>query len=243
MTHSDVNLSMQTLRLHLVDMCRVSQRCVDYSVKAFQLGNPDMIASARENVFEIDMLHSDITEFARDLFLREQTLQGRELRFVLSCMRICDALKLIHNSAVEIASNTMRFWGNGGDFALTDFPGMGDSVNRLVQSCAASLTKEEIEPAQMVLYTDRYERELVNTFYEWYRSIDPNERMQAHYALAMTRHLSQIVQQTREIADAVVFWLDDIDAFLTAQTSETGLLDQLSLESIQGVLSAMSQQH
>jgi phosphate uptake regulator len=202
-----------------------------------------MIANARDNAFEINLLHSDITDVARDLFLSEQTLQGRELRFVLSCMRICDALKLIHNSAVEIASNTMRFWGNGGDFALTDFPGMGDSANRLVQSCAASLTKEEIEPAQMVLYADRYEREFVNTFYEWHRSINPTQRTQAHYALAITRHLSQIVQQTREIADAVVFWLDDIDAFLAAQKGEIGLLDQLNLESIQAAMAAMPQRH
>lgn len=228
MTHSDanVNTSTQTLRLYLVDMCRVSKRCFDYSVKAFQLGNSDMIASVRDNAYEINLLHSDTIAIAGDLLLSDHMPLGRNLRFVLSAMRICDALHLIHNSAVEIASNTMRLWGNGGNLALTEFPEMGDLVSNLVNSCSASLIGEEIEPAQIVLYGDRFEREFVRMFYDWYRTIDYAERAQAPYALSITRQLGEIVQRAREMAEAIVFWLeDDMDGTRAPQTAEMNMID------------------
>ena len=89
---------------------------------------------------------------------------------------------------------------------------MGNAVNNMVQLCAESLMDEVIEPAQVVLYSARFEREFVTAFYEWYRMIDVGELAQANRALAITRHLTRIVQQAREIADAIVFWLDDFEA-------------------------------
>jgi len=128
--HPDFHFSAQTLRLHLVDMCRITHRCADYAIRAFQEGNPDLISGARNSAYEMQLVHSDATEIAHDLLLMGKRLHGQDLRFVLSSIRICDALQAIHNNAVEIASNTMRFWGNGGKFDLTDFPWMGDGVNQ-----------------------------------------------------------------------------------------------------------------
>jgi len=209
-------------------MCKITQRCVNYAIQAVQQGNPDMIASARNSVYETQILHSDITEIAHDLLMIWKMPGGQELRFVLSSIRICDSLQAIHNNAVEIASNTMRFWGNGGGFERTDFPWMGDGVNRLVECCAASLIDENIEPAQIVLSTDGLEREFVNMFHDWYLTTENSERSQAKYAFAIARNLSQIVHHAREIADALVFWLEDEDRGLFAGSGEIRITDDLT---------------
>jgi phosphate uptake regulator len=149
-------MSAQTLGLHLVDMCQITSRSVEYAVRALQ-GNLDLIAGARDSAYEVQTLHSEATELAHELLLTGTLRPGRELRFVMSSIGICDSLQTIQNNAAEIASNTMRFWGNGGRFELTDFPWMGDGVHRLVESCAESLMDENIDPAGIVLSTDGLE--------------------------------------------------------------------------------------
>ena len=235
MNYSEVDRSIQTLRLHLVDMCRITRRCVDYALRAFQEGNPDLISGARDSAYEMQILHSETTEVAHDLLLIDKMSRGKDLRFVLSSIRICDALQALHNNAVEIASNTMRFWGNGGRFELTDFPWMGDAVNRLVECCAASLIDENTDPAYIVLSTDGLGRELLNLFHDWYGSMGNTERAQARYVFAITRNLSQIVHQAREMADAVVFWLGDESHGSFSNTSGMQLIEQLSPASVRAL--------
>jgi phosphate uptake regulator len=238
--HSKVHISTQTLRLHLVDICRITQRCVDYAIRAFQEGNPDLIAGARDSAYEIQILHFDTTEIAHDLLLMEVMSRGEDLRFVLSSIRICDALHAIHNNAVEIASNTMRFWGNGGKVELTDFPWIGDGVNRLVECCAVSLMDENTDPAYIVLSTEGLGRELVNMFHDWYGSMENTERAQARHVFAIARNLSQIVHQAREMADALVFWLGDENRGSFADPSGIKLIDDLTPVSVRALEAAIS---
>jgi hypothetical protein len=205
-----------------------------------KVGNPDLIAGARDSVYEINLLHSDATAIAQDLLLKEQMPLGPYLRFVLSSMRIADALRSIHQSSVEIASNIMRFLGNNGDLALTYLSGLGDPTGKLIELCADSLIDEAIEPAQMILYTDRFDRDFVINFYEWYRSIDAGELAHAHYVLAITRHLSHIVQQAREIADAIVFWLEELGDGPEPETNKFNLLNHLAPKSIESAEVAIS---
>ena len=239
---SDFHLSTQTLRLHLVDICRLTRRCVDYAIRAFQQSNPDMIASARDNAYEIQILHSDAVEIAHDLLQMERMPRGGDFRFVLSSIRICDSFHAMHNAAVDIASNTMRFWGSGGAFEMTDFTWMGDGVNRLVECCATSLMDENTEPAEIVLSTNGLERELINIFYDWHGTLEQPEPSQAKHAFAIARNLGQVVHHAREIADALVFWLGDEDRGSYAEASDVRLIDELTSASIEALEAAISGQ-
>jgi phosphate uptake regulator len=209
MKQTDIHQYLQTLRLHLLDMSRVSQRSVDYSIKAYKLGCPEFCASARDNTDEINILHREITEIVQEL-LQMELARESDLRLVLTCARICNALQTMHCQAVEIARNSMRLVENGG-LRCTDLTTMGDVVNSLVRLCVVSLFDEGIEHAQTVLQSNGVERLFETTFYDWYRTIDRRARTQAGYELAITKHLSQIVRQTHEVADAIVFWLEDAD--------------------------------
>lgn len=210
MKQTDIHQYLQTLRLHLLDMSRVSQRGVDYSIKAYKLGCPEFCASVRDNTDEINILDREITEIVEELLLMELPRE-LDLRLILTSARICNALQAMHSQAVEIARNSMRLLENGG-LRCTDLTTMGDVVNAMVRLCVVSLFDERIEHAQTVLHSDGVERLFETTFYDWYRTVDHRVRTQAGYELAITKHLSQIVRQTIEMAEAIVFWLEGPDS-------------------------------
>ena len=114
MKQTGIHQYLQTLRLKLLDMSRVSQRAVDYSIKAYKLDSPEFRASVRDNTYEVHILHREITEIARDLMLMELPLES-DVRFALSAVLICDALHSGHAQAVKIAANSRRLLEDGRD--------------------------------------------------------------------------------------------------------------------------------
>ena len=200
----------QTLRLHLLDMARGTQRGVDYAIKAYTLGNSAFCANVRDDSHEIKILHREITEIAQNLLLTELSWKS-SLRFIFSSERICNSLQAVHSHAVEIAANSMRLLENGRKSGYADLATMGDIVNSLLRLCVVALFEEEIEHAETVLRTGEIERLFETTFYDWYRDLDHGTRTQACYERAITKHLGQIAHQAYEIAVAIVFWLKDSD--------------------------------
>ena len=202
----------QILRLSLLDMARVTQRGVDYATKAYRLGNPEFCWIVRECTYDIDVLHREITELARDLLAME--LPGEShLRCILASERIGNALRVIYGQAAEIAANSMRIIENGGGLGCAELATMGDLVNNLVRLSIVALFEEDVEHAELVRRSSGVGRLFGSTFYDWYRTIDHSARAQAEFERAITKHLGHIALQTYEVAGAIVFWLDDsVDA-------------------------------
>lgn len=198
----------QILRLHLLDMARVIQRGVDYAIKAYKLGNPDFCAIVRGHSYDIDVPHREITELVRELLAME--LPGESnLRSILASERIANAMRVVHSQAVEIAANSMRIVDNGGGLGCAELTTMGDLVNRLVRLSVIALFNQDVEHAELVLRSSGTDRLFESTFYDWYRTIDHRARGQAEFERAIAKHLGQIALQTCEVAEAIVFWLED----------------------------------
>jgi phosphate transport system protein len=215
MKQTDIHRYIQTLRLRLLDMSRVSQRAVDYSIKAYKLNCPEFCANVRDSTYEVNILHREITEIARDLLLMELPLES-DVRFALSAIPICDALHSVHAQAIKIAANSARLLENGrmpGWAALTR---MGEIVNSLMKLCIIALFNEEVAHAETVLTNSGFERFFESAFYDWYRNVDQRLRTQASHELAITKGLSQMAKETYEIADAIVFWLKGPDSGSTS---------------------------
>jgi phosphate uptake regulator len=206
MKQTDIHPYIRTLRLQLLDMSRVSQRAVDYSIKAYTLDSPELCASVRDSTHEVNILHREVTEIARDLLLMELPLES-DVRFALSAVLICDALHSGHEQAVNIAANSSRLLEHGRTPEWSGLTRMGEAVNCLTRLCIIALFDEEIVHAETVLRNRGVERVFESTFYDWYRNADQRLRAQASYELAITKSLSQMAKETYEIADAIVLWL------------------------------------
>lgn len=212
----------QTLRLHLLDIARETQRGVDYATKAYKLGNTEFCTIVRECSYDVDVLHREITELVRDLLAME--LPGESnLRYILASERIANAMQVVHGQAVEIASNSMRLVENGGGLGCAQLATMGDLVNSLVRLSVIALFKEDVAHAEQVRRSMEVGRLFGSTFYDWYRTIDHSARAQAEFERAITKHLGHIAQQTYEVADAIVFWLDDSLGALAPDVDERTL--------------------
>jgi phosphate uptake regulator len=205
MKQTDIHQYIQTLRLRLLDMSRVSQRAVDYSIKAYKLDSPEFRANVRDSTDEVSILHREITEIARDLLLMELPLES-DVRFALSAVLICDALHSVHAQAVKIAANSARLLENGRVPGWEGLTRMGDVVNCQMRLCIIALFDDEVAHAETVLSNRGVERLFESVFYDWYGHLDQRQRTQASHELAITKSLSQMAKETYEIAEAVVFW-------------------------------------
>jgi hypothetical protein len=206
MTLTITHQYVQTLRLCLVDMFRLSERCVDYAIKAFQLGRPDIYANARNNPSEMDALQRDVTEYALEILMMKSACDD-ELRFAVSSLRIADALQAICRRAREIAQENTRMFDDGAEVA-SEGPGkIGDLAIRFVRLCTVALFEEAIEPAELVLRANRNGGVFAATFRDWCEWNQRVPRIHADWALTVLSNVNHILQQAHEIAGAIVFWL------------------------------------
>jgi phosphate uptake regulator len=234
MKQTDIRQYIQTLRLQLLDMSRVSQRAVDYAIKAYKLDSPEFSANVRDSTYEVNLLHREITEVARDLLLMELPLES-DARFALSAVLICDALHSVHAQAVKIAANSARRFENGHTLGCAGLTKMGEVVNCLMRLCIIALFDEEVAHAETVLSNRGVERLFESVFYDWYSNIDQRLRAQASPELAITKGLSQIAKETYEIADAVVFWLKGPDSGSTPHIDQEATIHTVSAREVEGV--------
>lgn len=225
MTYSEIHQYTQTLRLHLLDMCRVSQRCVDYCIKGLQLKRLDISANIFDGAQEIDKLHREAGEIAQNLLLMGLLSQSSP-RFASASMRICDALRAIHKSALEIAENSSACQEeNGATVDCGDLATMGDLANRLMRLCTVALFEEEIEHAEAALRMETGRRLFSTAFYVWYRRAGLRPPSQAHFVRSIADRLDQLIWQMHEMSRAIVYWLEGEDHKLLAETHGFGFAD------------------
>jgi phosphate uptake regulator len=206
----------QILRLHLLDMARVTQRGVDYAIKAYKLGNLEFCAIVRDDTYEIvrddtyeiDELHREITGLVRDLVAMELSGES-DLRYALASERIANALRVIHSQAVEIAADSTRILENGGGLGCGELATMADLVNSLMRLNVVALIEENVEHAQLAQRCSGVGRLFESTFYDWYRTIDHGTRALAEFERAIAKHFRAIALQAYEISEALVFRLED----------------------------------
>ncbi len=207
------------LRLQLLEMSRVSQRAVDYSIKAYKVGIPELCANVRDSSPEINILHREVTQIAQDLLLTELP-RGSDTRFALSAVLICDALRALHAQAVKIAANSMRLSENGRTPGHTGLNRMGGVVNLMMRLCIIALFEEDAAHAETVLNAHGVERLFASSFDDWSTNVDQPLRPQVACELEITRCLRQMATETYEIAGAILFWLNGTDDRLVSDIDE-----------------------
>jgi phosphate uptake regulator len=198
---------IRILRSELFAMFRLSQRALDYSIKAYQLGSPEFCRHVGQADEEVYKLQSRIAHRAHTL-LASGLLFESDSHFVSSALRICSALHITYDAATVIAQKTMLNLEGERITASPAIEEMGHLVNRLMRLCIIALFNEQIQHARMVLQTDatgQWSDLSLSRPHE-----RPIQRTDAHsrFELVIHENLDQIATQAYEIADAITFWLD-----------------------------------
>ena len=200
--------SIQILRLHLLNMARMCQRVVDYALKGYSLGSPECCMLVRNNKPEINLLHLQIEERTREI-LSTEIPDTLDLRFVLSAGRICNALEEIQVHADDIATQSLRLLESSRRMGCKELVSMGDVVNRLMRLCVVALFKGDIDHAETVLRSEGVEGEFEISFFESLNTLDRSDIAEAVYEIAIADSLSRMAHELREVANAIMFWLND----------------------------------
>jgi PhoU domain len=199
----EIHQGIQTLRLYLLDMLRVSQRSFDHFIQADTSGCQESCRRVRNNTEEINILHREITETISELLWMGLPLES-DLRSVTFCGRISDVLQAMHSQAGNIAENSMRLLENGGKPRCNDLAAMGSAVNSLLRSCVLTLFDEEVDQPEAILRWAGIERQ-TNPF-DAHKSTNLKLSAQTSYEQAISNALTHIAEQIYEIAGAIVLW-------------------------------------
>jgi phosphate uptake regulator len=195
------------LRSQLLEMSRLSQRAVDYSIKAYELGSPEFCRHVRNTEYEFGERHRCLADRCRKLLRAGLPLEP-DARFVGFVLRICGALDAMHNAATEIARNTMLLLESGHVQESRALEQMGNFVNRVVRLCTVALYKGEVQNAKTVLQNREVGQWFELIAYHANNDISLWIGTQATFDLVITKSLGEIAKQSSEMADAITVWLE-----------------------------------
>jgi phosphate uptake regulator len=209
---------IQLVRRHLLDMSKMAHRAVDYAIKGYKLGSPEFCRFVRRGDRQLNDLRRRITQLCQKLLLEEFVLNPEAMieevvldchvRFAISALRITGALHAICTAAFEIAHHTMLLLEEFRTPACAALERTCHLVNRLMCLCIIALFKKESGHAEAVLQNPDEQRLFDQAVHELRSSNHRPIAIPTALELAIANSLRQIAKETREISEAVLFWLE-----------------------------------
>ncbi len=210
----DIQVQRESLRSQLLKMAKLSQRAVDYSVKAYEAGRFEFCHDVQAAEKELRDLRFSIADRSR-MFLSTSMPVSVESQFACCALRISNALYNIYSAAAAIALRTVHGLDGGRRFESSTIVEMGQFVNSLVRLCTVALFNEKIEHARTVLQQDRGGRSFNLSLRQAQIDLAQRSGEQAKSELAIVESLGQIAKQSHEVAHAIIVWLEGMDCSST----------------------------
>jgi phosphate uptake regulator len=205
-----IQYDMQILRSKLIAMTRLTQRTVDYSIKAFQLGRLELCRAAQNSREEMSAIRGWIANHGRAL-LATGTAADADTHFVCAALRIATALEVACDAAFNIAKHSAIRLAEGWSPVSAELEEAGNFVNNLLRLCILSLLERDVRHAKAVLQNGNAAQSLDLAVYLAHRQDAPRISTHARFELALVRSLDEIAGQVREIADAFMQWHDEVE--------------------------------
>ena len=196
---------IQILRSKLIAMTRLTQRTVDYSIKAFQLGRPDLCRVVQNSKEEMAAIRGWIANHGRE-FLATRIPAGADFRFACAALRISTALEVACYAAFNIARHSAIRHAEGWTPVSAELEEAGNFVYRLLHLCILSLLKGDVRHAKAVLQSGSDRQGFDLAVYLAHHDLAQRVSSHARFETALVRCLDGIAGQVREIADALLQW-------------------------------------
>jgi hypothetical protein len=195
------------LRSDLLKMAMLSQRAVDYSIKAHELGASDVYRLLRKYDQEWRNLQRRIGDRGRRLLASGMPFDA-DSPIAESGLRIYSALYVTYTAASEIThiASLMAECER-----TTPSPPLGEIarfINSLVRLCTVALFNKEVRHVKGIRQHDRSWRWCELALCRTRHSLMQDLSAHARSELAVTRALGQIADQAYEIAEASTLWLE-----------------------------------
>ena len=195
------------LRSDLLRMAMLSQRAVDYSIKAHELGASEVYRLFWKYDQEWRNLQRRIGDRGRRLLASGMPVDA-DSAVAESALRIYSALYVTYTAASEITHIASRM----AECELTTpSPRLGEIarfINGLLRLCTVALFNKEVRHVRGILHHDRSWRWCELALCHTRHLLMMNPSAHARSEVAVARALGQIAGQAYEIAQASTLWLE-----------------------------------
>ena len=198
---------MQTLRVRILAMARLSQRALDDSIKGYTMRNLDFARHVRATDHELEGHHQRIKELTREL-TNADISNPLDSRFIFAAVHINTALHATYTAAAQIAQDTMRLLEGSGIHRCADLERMGRLVNGSLRLSVVALFEKNVDHAKAVLRRLESLRLCELTSVDLHPHVDRWAGAQGDFERSVVRNLGVVANQSQETADTILFWLE-----------------------------------
>lgn len=198
-----------TLRTRLLVMCASVGIALEEAGKALATTDPGRAASVIESDAAIDALENEIDEMALLLLARTQPV-AKDLRFVVSALRMVVDLERIGDEAVSVAEQAILMQNTPGVGVIPHVREMYDRASEAFDRAVRVFRENNAEEALQMLKGDeeavQYEVHIIHHIME--KLSDPDSSLEPHLAMhiiLVSRSLTRVWRRSINIAEQVYF--------------------------------------
>jgi hypothetical protein len=204
------------LRTHLLRMAMLSQRAVDFAIKAHELGASEVYRHFRKYDKKWRSLQRCIGERGRSLYASGVPVDA-DSAGANSALRIYSALYVTYTAACEVAHIGSRMAERNLVNPAECLGEVAPFINHRVRLCTVALFQKDMRHARTILHDHLGWRWCELALCRTHSLLMQKSGEQARYTLAITRALGQIAEQAYAIALATPSWLENDKRLVSAQ--------------------------
>jgi len=201
------DLLLQELKEKLYEMSDTVERILQDSVESLKAQDLELAEAVIKLDNIVDNLEIEINNFAIRLIATQQPV-AKDLRKIISAIKIANDLERIADLSVNIAKVTRKIHGQKLIKPLIDIPKMTDHTLKMLRLCIDSYIKEDIELARQLdglddVIDNGYKRilnELLDYMIKDSRNVDQGQLLGL-----VARYIERIADHTTNIGESVIY--------------------------------------
>jgi hypothetical protein len=210
------------LRTHLLRMAMLSQRVVDFAIKAQVLGTSEVYMHFCKYDKQWRSLQRCIGKRGRRLYASGMPVDA-DSTGAGAALRIYSALYVTYTAACEIAHIGSQMVEHELQTPSGCLGEIAPFINRRVRLCTVALFQKDVQHARTILHDHPGWRWCELALFRTHSLLMQKSDEQARCTLAIARALGQIAEQAYEIAQATPLWLEAEESLSFAPEWECSL--------------------
>jgi phosphate transport system protein len=204
---------LDKLNASLIEMGGIAQRMIRDAIQALVSRDAAILDEVFALERRVNRMQVEIDEAALKLFATQQPV-ARDLRFLVTAMKLNAELERIGDQAVNIAEGTQMLLQGPPLKPLIDLPMMAETAEKMVSESLDAFVKRDIIQAEAVImeddrvdaFKDQIFRELLT-----YMMSDPASIPRAMALILISRNLERVGDQAVNIAEEVIYMVEGLD--------------------------------
>ena len=207
------DVDLQHLKDQLIAMAGLVERALDFDIEGFDRRDPVSISNVRQIEGKINDYHKAVDEICIKLVALNQPM-ARDLRFIISAIKINADLERMGDQAVNIAGNVTRYLTHEPLAGIEDIPEMCSKVRSMVRDAIDAFVRYDVMLAQEVLTRDDAVDDLKDKVFKdalVLMKASPDKVDAGLDLILVARNLEKVADHATNMAEEIIFVVSGTD--------------------------------